>query len=167
MRPWVTSTGTLRPAFRSISNGTANFTAGPKHAGLCGAVVVDPGQLSADPVGVGPAEIGVDSQRLLVVHAGAGPVAERTVRVAEAGMGAGLLVAVTGVGGDGESEAVLGTGLAGLAGGGGGGAGGDGRPPLPPPGGPAQPPGRAPCPPPPAGTSGGAPPCPASPTAAD
>src|SRR5208282_5901272 len=80
-------------------------------------LVVAVGELGADLAGFGCAEVGVESEGLV-------PVAERVSRVAggvlaagQAGVGAGLLEPVTGLGGQVEGAAVRGAGFAGLAGG--------------------------------------------------
>ena len=87
---------------------------------LFGAAVVEGGEVGADLVGFGQAEVGVEGQGVLVVLAGEGGVAEGAVGVAEAGVGAGLLVAVADVGGDGVGGGVVGEGVGGAAGGVGG-----------------------------------------------
>src|SRR2546429_10030546 len=88
--------------------------------------VVDGGEVGADLVGLGCAEVGVEGQGLLVVVARAGEIVEAAVGAAEAGVGTGLLVAVADVGGDGEGGGVVGVG-GGVAGGGGGGLAGGGE----------------------------------------
>src|SRR5262245_61526388 len=79
------------------------------------ALVVDGGEEAADLVGLRCAEIGVQGQSELVVLARTGGVAEGVVGVAEAGVGAGLLVGVGGVGGDREGGGVVGEGIGGAA----------------------------------------------------
>jgi hypothetical protein len=68
----------------------SSFTRASAHRG---------GKAGADLVGLRCAEVGVEGQGILVVLACAGGVAEDVVGVAEAGVGAGLLVTVAGVGG--------------------------------------------------------------------
>jgi hypothetical protein len=65
------------------------------------------GEAGADVVGVGRAEIRVEDHRMSVVFAGACPIAEGVVGVAEAGVGAGLQVPGAGAGGDGEGVGVV------------------------------------------------------------
>jgi hypothetical protein len=73
--------------------------------------------VGADLVCLGRAEVGVEGQGPVVVLARLVGVAGGTVGVAEAGVGAGLLVGVVGVGvgggvgGDGEGDGVVGAGV--------------------------------------------------------
>src|SRR5947209_9213558 len=83
---------------------------------LSAAVVIDGGEVDADLVGVGHAEVGEEGDGVLVVLAGAGGVAEGVVGVAEAGVGAGLLIVVADVDGDGEGGGVVGDGVGGAPG---------------------------------------------------
>jgi hypothetical protein len=87
--------------------------------------------VGADLVGFGHAQVGVEGEGVLVVVAGAGRVGQGVVRVAEAGVGTGLLVPVAEVGGDGEGGGVVGEGVGGSTRGVGGLAEAVERPDLP------------------------------------
>lgn len=79
------------------------------------ALVVDGSNMSAELLGLGHTEIGVEGQGALVVLACTGRMLESMMGVAEAGVSAGLLMAVADVGGDGESGGVVDEGVSGLA----------------------------------------------------
>jgi len=92
--------------------------ASPPNAWLV--ALIDGDEVVPDLVGLGQAEVGVEGQGVLVVLAGAGGVVEGVVRMTEAGVGAGLLVAIIGIGGDGQRGGVMGEGGGVLGGGAGG-----------------------------------------------
>jgi hypothetical protein len=62
-------------------------------------------------VGFGHAEVGVEGERMPVVVAGASRFAEGVMDAAEAGVGAGVLVAGADGGGDGVRRLVVGDGV--------------------------------------------------------
>src|SRR5260221_970192 len=72
-------------------------------------------QVRADVVGVGDAELGVERQGVLPVLAGQAVLACGVARVSDTGVGAGLLVPVTGLDGQSERGRVLGARLLRLA----------------------------------------------------
>jgi hypothetical protein len=74
------------------------------------------GELGTDLIGLGGAELGVEGEGLLPVVAGPAQVTGSVTGVAEAIVGAGLLVLVADLAGDGEGVVVLGAGLPGQAG---------------------------------------------------
>src|SRR6266702_3758858 len=78
----------------------ARFLRSATTAVLC--YVAQCSQVRADVVGVGDAEVGVERQGVLPVLAGQAVLACCVASVSETGVGAGLLVPVTGLGGQGE-----------------------------------------------------------------
>src|SRR5215469_546333 len=72
-------------------------------------------QVHADVLGVGDAEVGAERQGVLPVLAGQAVLACRLALASETGVGAGLLVPVTGLDGQGERGGVLGARLPGLS----------------------------------------------------
>src|SRR5215470_17847292 len=72
-------------------------------------------QVHADVLGVGDAEVGAERQGVLPVLAGQAVLACRLARVSETDVGAGLLIPVTGLDGQGERRGVLGARLLGLS----------------------------------------------------
>jgi hypothetical protein len=78
-------------------------------------IVVYGGHLGADLFGFGSAEFGEQGEGLLPVTTGLAEVAVGVARLAEAVVGAGLLVLVAGLGSEVQRGGVLGAGVVGLA----------------------------------------------------
>ncbi len=111
MRDWAP----FREPGPSVSDSAlicARFLRSATTAVLC--YVAQCSQVRADVVGVGDAEVGVERQGVLPVLAGQAVLACCVASVSETGVGAGLLVPVTGLGGQGERGGVLGVSLLGL-----------------------------------------------------
>lgn len=74
---------------------------------IVGGCLVECGQVSADVLTVGDAEVGVEGERLLPVVAGQAGIAGGEMGVGETVVGAGLFVAVADFGGQGKCGGVL------------------------------------------------------------